>query len=357
MNNSNRRVALGGDCDGLGAAAFALNKILGRNFKHEFASEIRPATRVIFRKNHKVHKIFIDVTKRDHSILPKVTVYVAGPPCQPFSREGLGLGLADRRSGPLIAVIQTIVTLKPHIFVMEEVAGLLEREPSLTYDIVKIFKSITDGSDRPMYTVLTNIVDSFDNGLPQHRRRLYFVGIKKQMQLPGINFSWPPKMNSPCLDDVLLPLDPLAAPELPTSVSGMLRLTGLLTMLESKNIDGNSQTVVLDPHGGRGTGYCVGASMTLTRTRCGAGGFWLTRHNRFMRTQEMLKLQGFPGSIRYNNCKYNTKKTHRRKVTRRQLNLAIGNAMSVPVIGRILHEALRAIGYISQECQYPWFKV
>ena len=46
-----------------------------------------------------------DVLSDEHSRLPRVDLFVAGSPCQPFSTEGNGLGIDDPTSGDVITGI------------------------------------------------------------------------------------------------------------------------------------------------------------------------------------------------------------------------------------------------------------
>ena len=351
-------LTLAGDCDGLGAGAVALKMILGGNrFRHLWASEICPATKVLLAASHPdIEHIYDDVTLRDHTTLPQPDVYVSGPPCQPFSIAGKGLALGDCRSKALISVVETISTAKPNVFLVEEVAALMSRCPDVLLTIIEIFRSIQDSLGRCVYHVDFAIIDSQNHGLAQVRKRLYIIGIKKQRQIPNFDFQWPPSLaRKTHIDEFLLPVQPGSHPILPTSNTCLTNLIALWERLPS-DIDPRSTTVVLDPHSslGRGKNFKIGICPTLTRARCGCGGFYISRHQRFMRTKEMLRLQGFiDGAIVYQNLTYRTAAGRKVKVTRRRVNLAIGNSMSVPVVGRILHRLLQATGYIGNSAD-PW---
>ena len=76
-----------------------------------------------------------------------------------------------------------------------------------------------------------------------------------------------------------------------------------------------------------------GISPCLTRSRAGSGGFWLSWQNRFMTTNEIIKLMGvWPDDVPEN------------VVSDRTLRLIAGNAIVVPVLARLLQALLQATG-------------
>ena len=54
----------------------------------------------------------------------KVTIYIAGCECQPFSKMGKNAGKEDDRSKTTKAAVQFIVRRKPEVFILEQVANI-----------------------------------------------------------------------------------------------------------------------------------------------------------------------------------------------------------------------------------------
>ena len=78
-DNDNGKLRLGGDCDGLGAPAIAL-ELMGVQFQHVFASEKDAATRAILYANHPgLKKVYTDVSDRLVHRVPRCDLYVSGP--------------------------------------------------------------------------------------------------------------------------------------------------------------------------------------------------------------------------------------------------------------------------------------
>ena len=85
------------------------------------------------------------------------------------------------------------------------------------------------------------------------------------------------------------------------------------------------------------------ASMTLTKTRSKAGGWYVSTHGRRLTTEEMLKLQGMRPDLVGMDC-----------VGRASLNAAVGNAMSANVLERIFGRVLYACGVFKSKVTDKW---
>jgi len=107
----------------------------------------------------------------------QVGLLSGGPPCQPWSQAGKRQGFRDPRD--LLGGIHKIVaTIKPEAFLFENVPGLAS-ESNRDY-----FDAILDNLRRPgdglRYGVMAAIFNAADYGVPQVRRRLFFVGFRDE---------------------------------------------------------------------------------------------------------------------------------------------------------------------------------
>ncbi|MCL4832042.1 MAG: DNA (cytosine-5-)-methyltransferase [Caldilineaceae bacterium] len=101
----------------------------------------------------------------------KVDLLHGGPPCQPFSIAGKQRGHKDDRD-MWPAFIDAILTLKPEAFVAENVPGLLD---------VKFHRYINDvilSPLAPYYHIIKFKAVASDYGVPQIRKRVFFVGFR-----------------------------------------------------------------------------------------------------------------------------------------------------------------------------------
>ncbi len=112
--------------------------------------------------------------------IPKNIVgVIGGPPCQSWSNAGNGKGFEDSRGKLFIDFIRIIEEKQPLFFVAENVQGLLSKrnEEALS----KIKDSLRNAGEG--YNLSVELVNSADYGVPQIRKRVFFVGYRKDTNL------------------------------------------------------------------------------------------------------------------------------------------------------------------------------
>ena len=105
----------------------------------------------------------------------KPNIYECGFPCQPFSKGGKKRGTADERGQIIDEVYRVLEAMTPDLFILENVEGLLVHHPKTLAGIVKRVRTIGSGH----YSVHVQLLNSLDHGIPQNRKRLWFVGIAR----------------------------------------------------------------------------------------------------------------------------------------------------------------------------------
>ena len=113
-----------------------------------------------------------DIPSRD---IPYCDGIIGGPPCQSWSEAGTQKGLADHRGQLFFEFIRVIKDKKPLFFIAENVSGMLHKKhrEALMY-IVKQFE--VSG-----YNVSFKLLNAKDYEVPQDRKRVFFVGIRKDL--------------------------------------------------------------------------------------------------------------------------------------------------------------------------------
>ncbi|KKN68319.1 hypothetical protein LCGC14_0452760 [marine sediment metagenome] len=97
---------------------------------------------------------------------------LAGLPCQGFSRAGRR-DPADARNFLYKHLLRIVKELSPDHVVFENVTGMA------TVRTRHMLDSLISGLRRAKYDVASRVLDAYDFGAPQHRKRLFLVAVRK----------------------------------------------------------------------------------------------------------------------------------------------------------------------------------
>ena len=105
-------------------------------------------------------------------------VYVAGPPCQPWSRAGVKKGAEDHKGKLLFRPVEYAERQKPKVVLLENVANVAHCFMNELDELVERLK-------KAGYVVHWKLLDTQFHGLPQARSRLWIVAIQESaLQAP-----------------------------------------------------------------------------------------------------------------------------------------------------------------------------
>lgn len=123
------------------------------------------------------HPICVDIKDYQPPQGLKVDFIIGGPPCQTFSAAGRRaagvLGTSDPRGVLFEEYVRLLKTLKPKGFLFENVYGITGAQQG------EAWQDIQDAFKEAGYTIYFRILDTADYGVPQHRERLFIVGLKE----------------------------------------------------------------------------------------------------------------------------------------------------------------------------------
>jgi DNA (cytosine-5)-methyltransferase 1 len=102
----------------------------------------------------------------------EIDILVGGVPCQPWSIAGKSGGFNDPRGRLWFDVIRLVENNKPKGFIFENVKGLTEPRHRKSFELI-IHKLKNTG-----YTIKSQLLTSYDFGIPQDRERVFIVGIR-----------------------------------------------------------------------------------------------------------------------------------------------------------------------------------
>jgi len=168
---------------GIGAIEHSFER-LGLNHEIVFAGDIDPFVKKSYFANHKINEKnwHDDVTKFSAKKYKyKVDLLVGGSPCQSFSMVGKRAGLKDTRGTLFYDFARVIDECRPKVFIFENVKGLLSHDDGKTWRVIQeVFNSLG-------YKIFSQTMNSKNYGIPQHRERIFVVGMRKK----GQEFTFP----------------------------------------------------------------------------------------------------------------------------------------------------------------------
>lgn len=303
---------VGTDCSGIEAPICALRS-LGVSFTHEFSSDIDASVRRNIEANYEPGVLFGDITTRDIADVPDIDLYVAGFPCQSFSKMNCARkGFDDEKRGPVFfSCVEVIRTKRPKYFVLENVRGVLTHSKGQTWEVIKThLAQLKDLGYLVEWRVLNTRVHS---GLPQNRPRLYIVGTLDHEH--GI--VWPEPVPMDPFQDYI-DWNNTKKEEMPAVIKDVYQRfehSGLWVVNEGGYLKYKTKEGFARFQTGRGG--CWSPCM------CASSRYWIVPLHRMMTGDECLRLQGFDPA----------KLSGLTEVEKRR---RAGNSMTVPLVAAIL---------------------
>lgn len=143
-------------------------------FEIVMANDIMPQAKKVWESNFKGNYINkpIDNLLKENYPFPNADLVIGGFPCQDFSVAGKRKGFKNDRGLLYKSMAKVIKIVKPKAFIAENVHGLLSIEGAK--------EQITQEFERQGYIVFVYPVSANDYGVPQSRKRVFFIGLKKK---------------------------------------------------------------------------------------------------------------------------------------------------------------------------------
>ncbi len=136
-----------------------------------------------YEKNHKKtildKRSIVDIPSEE---VPDCDGIIGGPPCQSWSEAGSKRGIADKRGQLFYEFMRILADKKPKFFLAENVSGmLLPAHKEALANIKQMFNDIG-------YDLTFQMLNVSDFGVPQDRKRVFFIGYRKDL---GLKFLFP----------------------------------------------------------------------------------------------------------------------------------------------------------------------
>ena len=270
------------------------------------ANEFDPGIWATYEKNHTAKLIKGDIRKINDSDFPdRIDGIIGGPPCQSWSEAGALRGINDERGKLFYDYIRILKSKQPKFFLAENVSGMLSnRHSEAVKNIIAQFESCG-------YNVTIDLVNAADYGVPQDRKRVFYIGFRKDL---NINFVFPKpttpyKSQKMTLWQAIGDLQNTAIPALPKN-----KTNGKLTILNHEYFTGAYSTIFMSRNRVRAwdeQGFTVQASGRQCQLHPQAPKMLFVEKNkrifvpgyedlyRRLTVRECARLQGFPDDFEF----------------------------------------------------------
>lgn len=262
-----------------------------------------------------------DVRAAAFSPFRGVDVVHGGPPCQPFSIAGKQAGAEDPRN-MWPDFIRCVLQARPRAFIAENVPGLLDKK----FDgfVKENILAPLEGN----YTIFKFKLAAHDFGVPQARRRVFFVGFRAARDAARWSEPVPTHGDVDTFFGPLLPRNTtrsslglpdtgydVVAPTLRSGFTGPRNTTGILNSKAALKVWGD---LGIWPNG-------------VQRTRSLAAAYTPENGHFRLSVDDCALLQGFPAEWKFSGAVY-------------QALGQIGNSVCPPVAYAVARQVARALG-------------
>jgi DNA (cytosine-5)-methyltransferase 1 len=159
-----------------GAGGFEIG--MPQHFKCVGFSEVDKYASAVLRYHWPDVPNYGDITKIDWSAVPDFDLLVGGSPCQDLSVAGKQKGLTGERSGLFYEYVKALEIKKPAHFIWENVKGALSSNGG------RDFAAILSAFSEAGYSLLWQVLNAKDFGVPQNRERVFVVGTRSDFRSP-----------------------------------------------------------------------------------------------------------------------------------------------------------------------------
>ena len=182
---------IGGFSLGFARAGFGIKGFV------EIDDELAAIYATNFQSTPRIGRDIVDLTDKELSDfaidIGETDIVIGGPPCQGFSLSG-NRDVDDPRNYLFNEYLRVIRCLSPKVAVMENVKLLTSMRTREGENVSKVLK---EGFRDQGYEVQMFEVNAKNYGVPEHRERVFFVAIKKEL---GVMPSFPSPSHSEAAD-------------------------------------------------------------------------------------------------------------------------------------------------------------
>lgn len=175
---------IGGFSEGFAQARFKKQPI----YELRLLVDSDPEAAYTFKRNKPAIPFWVQDVSRispgsllEHSQADGIDILIGGPPCQGFSSAGKRL-FDDPRNALLGIFVKIAKELKPRVILLENVPNLF------TGGHGKYGEELLDNLDKAGYLPVAKVLHAEKFGVPQMRRRVFVIGLRKDLSISSPDF-------------------------------------------------------------------------------------------------------------------------------------------------------------------------
>lgn len=168
-------------------AAIELDAQAAATYKNNIVDRLGQKTEVVVGDILKIEPS--DLRKKLSLEIGELELMLGGPPCQGFSTHRINnAGVDDPRNKLLLRYYDFVQAFQPKAFLVENVSGLFWKKHE---SYLKKFRRLASKNG---YKILfCDTLNAKDYGVPQHRKRAFILGIRKDLNIR--DFDFPPSQD------------------------------------------------------------------------------------------------------------------------------------------------------------------
>jgi len=160
-----------------------------------FANDMVSASKTTYDLNHGHALTLKDLHDVPTTEIPAHDLLTGGFPCQPFSIAGKQEGFDDKRSNVFWKILEILDHHTPACIVLENVKNLVSHDEGRTFQV------ICSNLEARGYHLRHKVLNTAKiTGVPQHRERIYIVGIKSKEVFDKFSLDFPDIEKRPVAD-------------------------------------------------------------------------------------------------------------------------------------------------------------
>lgn len=124
------------------------------------------------------------------NIIPDCDIIMGGFPCQGFSIANVNRNMEDEKNFLYVELLKAISVKQPQFFLLENVKGLENMEKGKVLNMILddlesagTSRSSVFPSDGVGYTVVYNVLNAYNYGVPQNRERVIILGVRNDIDI------------------------------------------------------------------------------------------------------------------------------------------------------------------------------